>query len=414
MSGMTNPLNEPRLLIYSQDGLGLGHMRRTSVIAARFLKSCPRASVLTISDSPTGRFFAPTDGHDLLKLPSVRKVRPGEWRPVSLASPFADVLALRRDVIRSAATAFAPDILLVDHMPHGAMGELVPTLEAVEPMGTRIVLGLRDIIDAPATVRRRWKLEGALEAVDRYYHDVLVYGSREVFDLAEQYEWPPEVAARVRYCGYVCAPRARVAVDRLRRQLLQDRPEASLVVSMAGGGADAHRLFETLLRALPRIMSRRPCVLVLVTGPFFGEVSWSRLRQLAKGLPVQLIRTVPDSQPYLAAADLVVSMAGYNTTAEILASGTRSLLVPREGPSAEQQVRARLFAERGWVRWLPPATASVESLAVAVLDSLRTPAPTIHTVEPDLEGAPRVVDHLLTDAPPAAVPKPGKSEELVR
>jgi predicted glycosyltransferase len=113
---------------------------------------------------------------------------------------------MRRETIRATALSFEPDVLLVDHMPHGAMGELVPTLEALEPFPVRTVLGLRDILDAPATVRRRWQLEGALEAVERHFHDVLVYGSRDVFDMATQYGWPARLSRRLTYCGYVCSP----------------------------------------------------------------------------------------------------------------------------------------------------------------------------------------------------------------
>ncbi len=393
MSG-TSP--EPRLLIYSQDGLGLGHLRRTTLLAAEFLAARPDASVLTICDSPIGQFFSATPGHDYLKLPSIRKLGPGHWAPVSLSSPFADVLALRTETIRTAALSFDPDVVLVDHMPHGAMGELVPTLEALESTRARMVLGLRDILDAPATVRRRWHLEGAFEAVERHFEDVLVYGSRDVFDVGTQYEWPSQIKDRLRYCGYVCSPTAVPAAESVRRLYLRDAPDSRLVVAMAGGGADGYTLFDTLLRAVPALTTDRPCAVVVVTGPFLPDAERVQLQRLADGLPVHLVPTVSDSLSYLSAADLVVGMAGYNTTAEILSLGTRALLVPRAGPSAEQQMRARSFAERGWVQWLPPGVLSADSLATAMLSALDTPyAP--ERVQPDLRGRQRAAHHLLNE-----------------
>ena len=101
-----------------------------------------------------------------------------------------------------------------------------------------------------------------------------------------------------------------------------------------------------------------------------------------------------DSLSYQRAADLVIAMAGYNTTAEILSLGARALLVPRRGPSAEQQMRARRFAERGWVYWLPPASLSTESLAAAVLDALDSPVGPASR-PPDLLGRQRAARHLL-------------------
>src|SRR5437773_3176338 len=110
-----------RLMIYAQDGLGLGHMRRTTSIAAELIKLQPDAVVLTVEDSPLGNFFRTSPNHDYVKRPSIKKVRPGDWRAVNLPLRFEEVRALREQLIRSVALNFRPDILLVDHMPHGAM-----------------------------------------------------------------------------------------------------------------------------------------------------------------------------------------------------------------------------------------------------------------------------------------------------
>lgn len=384
----------PRLLIYSQDGLGLGHLRRTTLLASTFLEARPDASVLTVSDSPVGQFFSTRAGHDYLKLPSIRKVGPGDWRPVSMSLPFGDVRALRRTLIRAAVEGFGPDLVLVDHMPHGAMGELLPALEAVSHRA-RLVLGLRDIVDAPPTVRRRWQEEGALEALQQHYEAVLVYGSRDVFDVAAQYGWPAQLARRVRYCGYVCSPPSSRPPTSVRRRLLRGTPGSELVVAMAGGGADGHALFENLLRAVPALVAERPCKVVVVTGPFLPEARRRMLWRLARGLPVRLISSVDDAPSYIMSADLVVAMAGYNTTAEILGLARRALLVPREGPSAEQRMRASRFAERGWVRWLSPDSLSPEVLAAGMVEALAGPRPVV-TDPPDLGGRERAVRHLLT------------------
>lgn len=393
----------PRLLIYSQDGLGLGHLRRTSLLAGAFLDALPAGSVLTISDSPAGQFFDTRRGHDHLKLPSIRKLSPGNWSPVSLGMSFDEVLRLRRETIRGAARAFEPDLLLVDHMPHGAMGELLPTLRAVKGSGTRVVLGLRDVLDAPATIRRRWHLEGAFEAVERHFDDVLVYGSRDVFDVAAQYAWPAGLSARLHYCGYVCAPAARADAEAVRRRYLRRRVGSRLVVVMAGGGADAYGLFDAMVRAVPMLRVGQRCVVVIVTGPFLPAPERVRLRRLARGLPVHVVSTVHNATCYLAAADLAVTMAGYNTTAEILSLGTPALLVPRAGPSAEQQIRASRFAERGWVRWIRPDALTPAALAASMDAALDGPAaaPLTH---PDLGGRQRAAARLLQLLAGAAAP----------
>ena len=65
---------------------------------------------------------------------------------------------------------------------------------------------------------------------------------------------------------------------------------------------------------------------------------------------------------------------------------TPALLVPRPGPSAEQQMRARLFAERGWVDWLRPQDLNAAALGKAIRRALHRPASTAPVRPPDLSG----------------------------
>jgi predicted glycosyltransferase len=388
-----------RLLIYTQDGRGLGHLRRASSLAAEFLRREPGGWVLTISDSPLGTLLHDVPNHDYLKLPSIVKAGQGAWYPLALPLEFAEVRQLRFRLILEAATAFRPDVLLVDHMPHGAMGELIPSLEALRGSPTSIVLGLRDIIDAPDVVQNRWRSEGALDALARYYDQVLVYGSCDVFDLPREYGWPVELADLVSYCGYVCSSDAPEDPKRVRARRLANVPRGTkMIVAMAGGGVDSYELMSMLLDALPAISAVQPCALELVTGPFMSDPERTDLKLRAEGLPVRLRTMVRNPLSYVAAADLVVGMAGYNTTMEVLRMGTPALLVPRRGPSSEQRMRARRFAQRGWVSQLDPDDLAPDRLAEAVLQALSAEHPAHEVPPPDLGGLARAGEHLYAAA----------------
>jgi predicted glycosyltransferase len=391
-----------RLLIYTQDGLGLGHLRRTSAIAGAVSAAVPGTAVLLVADSPAAGFFGAVRDLDHLKLPSILKVGPGDWRPVSLPVGFGDVQVLRRELLRTAVLGFRPDLLLVDHMPHGAMGELVPALATLRAVGarTRVVLGLRDILDAPEVVRRRWLAEGAMDALDRYYDRVLVYGRRDVFDVAEQYGFPPGVTARLHYTGYLCA----TSPARLPRPG-RGKDGRAQIVAMVGGGADGYELLRTVLEALPAVDAVRPCSATLLTGPFMPKASRQDLERRAKHLPARVRESVRDLPPLVAAADVAVAMAGYNSSVEVLVAGTPTVLVPRAGPSAEQRTRARLFAERGWVRTIEPERLDQAALADAVLDCLAAGRRSEPAERPDVGGLPVVVEHLRSLlAAPASIP----------
>jgi len=401
---------QPRIMMYSQDGLGLGHMRRTSSIANQIAQVRPDTAILTLADSQLGQFFETSKNHDYLKLPSIVKAGPGDWRAVSLPLPFADVHAMRRALIHSAVLSYQPHILLVDHMPHGAMGELIPTLEALRTSGapTRVVLGLRDILDAPEVVRQRWQAEGAYDAIERYYDAVLVYGKREVFDLAEQYGFTPTVAERLRYTGYVCTPQAPRYTARVRAKYIPSSDgETKLIVAMAGGGADAYPMMRALLDALPAINARQRSFLALIAGPFMPAELRRDLETRARGLPARVSMSVSDTLSYIAAADLTIAMAGYNTTMEILHAGKRAILIPRRGPSAEQRMRAQLFADQGWVEMIDPDHLDAANVAEHVCGALSR-GPRMSTPQrPDMAGLTNAATTLLDlIAQPAAIATP--------
>lgn len=386
----------PRLLVYSQDGLGLGHLRRTNTLARRFLAACPDACALLVSDSPLGTFFGVAPNQDYLKLPSIVKSQPGVWRGASLPISGDDLLSLRQDLLTSAALSFKPDLFVVDHMPHGALGELLPTLEALRDTPTRVILGLRDIVDAPEIVRRRWRVEGAYEALDRHYDLILVYGNQDVYDVAANYGMAPGVAERLHYCGYVCAPDQAHQTRRVRSRCLNGSERDRLIVATAGGGADAYPLMETLLQAMPAITAEVSAALTIITGPFMPAPLRRALQEQANGSGVKIRTSVQDVLSYIAAADVVVGMAGYNTTVEVLRMATPAVLVPRAGPSAEQRTRARLFGERGWVEVVEPEALSPVTLAERVLAALDHQRPVAEQA-PDLRGLDVAVNRLVAE-----------------
>ena len=85
---------------------------------------------------------------------------------------------------------------------------------------------------------------------------------------------------------------------------------------------------------------------------------------------------------------------------EILRSGKRALLIPRAGPSAEQRMRARLFAAHGWVETIDPADLSSEIVASAVVESLGRGPKIDSPTRPDMRGLTVAAEQLLALLPP--------------
>jgi len=381
--------------MYTQDSYGLGHLRRATTLANALVTERPDLSILLVVDSPVAPFFELHDRIDFVKLPTVVKVGAGVFRPGRLRTSYGLVKAMRATVTREVLARLRPDLVLVDHMPGGANRELVPALRLLRSLDhpTRVVLGVRDIIDNPAVTCEVWEHEGFYDTLRRYYDSVLIYGSEDVFATAAMYQIDRALPGDVHYCGYVCNMDPVKDPQQVRDKLeLGDEP---IIVVMAGGGADAFRLMDTYLEALPLIDGHERATTVMVTGPFMPEEERKVLRARARDLGVQVRTSVGDSLSHLNAADLVISMAGYNTVSEILRFRKRAIVVPRPGPSAEQCMRASLLSQRGLIRSIHPQELTACRLASVIVETMNNPAPSPAGL-PAINGVTTVTEMLLT------------------
>jgi len=389
-------IKSARIMMYSQDSYGLGHLRRATNLANALVTAHSNLSVLLVVDSPVAPFFDLQDHIDFVKLPTVIKVDAGVFRSSQLLTRYSLVRAMRSNVIREVLRRFRPDVMLVDHMPGGANRDLIPALKLIRPLGyaTKVVLGLRDIIDNPSVTRAAWEREGFYDTLKRYYDRVLIYGSADVFPTADQYGIRDRVGGRVEYCGYVCNMDA-VKDRHQTRARMRVHNGQPLIAVMAGGGADAYRLMQTFLDALPLMGCAARVATTMVTGPFMPDAQRKALRDQAKAQGVQIHTSIDDPLSQINAADLVVSMAGYNTLSEILRFQKKAVIVPRHGPSAEQRMRARILAERGLVSMVDPEDLSAERLAQAIVQTLSGCTQPSARIVPGLAGIAKATRVLL-------------------
>jgi predicted glycosyltransferase len=401
-------------MMYSQDSYGLGHLRRLTNLANELVRRRADLSVLMAVDSPVAPFFELGDRIDFVKLPTIVKKEAGVFQPARLLSSYSTVRTMRSRLLCESVRGFRPHVLVVDHMPGGANGELNEALELVrrEGLPTRIVLGLRDIIDDAGVVREMWRRECVYETIERYYDWVMIYGASDVFATAEAYAMPDAILERVQYCGYVCNLEPVKTIDRVRAKMgLGGEP---LVVVMAGGGHDGYRLMQTFLDARSLFGDRAGFATLMVTGPFMDDDDRKSLRDQARQMGVEIHSSLGDSLSHIHAADVVVSMAGYNTVCEVLRFGKRAIVVPRSGPSAEQTTRTRLLAERGLVQMLHPRELTPRNLADALSRELAGTRRHQPENTPRLDGVAAASDTLLSFLDRTAPARPAIGRELLR
>jgi predicted glycosyltransferase len=376
--------SNPRVLMYSHDSYGLGHLRRTLALANAFVEHDPGLGVLILTGSTVSGAFRMPQGIDLVKLPSAVKVSNGVYKPSRLPITFERLRKLRSGLILSAAGSFSPDAFIVDKAPLGMKREVSRTLEYLhnERPSTLTVLGLRDVLDDPDRVRRHWRDNHITEAINSYYDLILVYGPREVYDPLPEYGLPSTILRRSYYVGYVG-----------RGPTLEDAPDTPFapgyVLVTAGGGADGFHLIRNYLESLrepdPSFES------IVVTGPLMDERSKRTLERLSQGLRARVLEFRADMECLIQRAKAVVAMGGYNTTIELLAARKPALIVPRVEPRAEQLIRTRRLASLGLVEMIHPRDLTPPLMRSRVEDLLRREPPTTPNVEVDLSGAARAV-----------------------
>jgi predicted glycosyltransferase len=352
----------PRLLAYSHDGYGLGHLRRNLRIVNGLRRQHPDLQAVLVTGARwADRVVAPY-GVKCVPLPSVVKVANGHYVVDDEAASVEEVLRKRSDVLADTVRDFRPDLLLVDRYPRGMHDELARALGvyAAEQPGAPAVLGLRDILDTPDVIQKEWRAQRHSDAIRETYQTVLCYGDPAVYDPIREYGLPDDVAERIRFTGYLADD--LMAADALEVRRRHDAADGRLAVCTLGGGKDAAFIAHAFLSAMEHLCGR--CWSgVLITGPYMAAEDVDRLRRHTAAARVSVIQMVDDVPSYLAAADAAVCMGGYNTTCEVLALAVPAVIIPRVEPRQEQRMRAERLGARGLVRWIHPTSLSARVLA---------------------------------------------------
>ncbi len=340
--------------------MGVGHVRRNLLIAQTLVRPPLSATVLLVAGAREASAFLMPPGVDCVTLPSLYKSSDGQYRSRALDMATADLIDLRAQTIRSALNAFAPDLLIVDKEPRGALGELAPALADLRSNGrTRCVLGLRDVLDEPATVRREWAMAGNEAAIRDFYDAVWVYGDPEVYDVASECRFGPEVRAKLAFTGYLNACDRLLRHPALGRPAEPELPAGPYVLCMVGGGQDGAALAEAFAAAqLPPGRTG-----VIITGPCMPAEARQRLHDRAAADPnLRVLEFLAEPCRLVRGAERVVTMGGYNSVCEVVAFRKPALIVPRVSPRREQMIRAERLSDLGLLDVLHPDAVAADAL----------------------------------------------------
>jgi predicted glycosyltransferase len=395
-----------RVLIYSHDTFGLGHLRRCRTIAHALVERHKDMSVLILSGSPIIGSFDFRSRVDFVRIPGVIKLRDGQYTSLNLPMDIEETLKIRAEIIQHTAKVFDPDIFIVDKEPLGLRGEALETMKMLKAGGTRLVLGLRDVMDEPSALAPEWERKNVMPALKSLFDQIWVYGLPQFCDPLEGIALPERVRRKVVYTGYL----PRFSPEASPEHQLQEITQRPFLLVTPGGGGDGEGLIEWVLRAYES-NEMLPYPALIVLGPFMQrERRADFLGRVAKLPRVEAITFDAHMEHLVQNAVGVLAMGGYNTFCEILTLDKRAIIVPRKRPRMEQFIRANRAQQLGLVRMLEDDGVYDPAVMANALRNLpRQPQPSEIVIPGLLEG----LDNLDRLVQPWLRPSPAVASNVV-
>ncbi len=338
-----------RVLLYSHDSFGLGHVSRCRTIANAIVEADQSVSVLIVSGSPMIGSYEFRSGIDFVRIPGVvKQIDTGEYDSANLRVGVEHTLEMRTRIIRDTADIYRPDLFIVDKEPLGLRGEVGPALRLLKERGTPLVLGLRDVMDDPTALAAEWERKNVVPALRDLYDEIWVYGLPQINKPLTGVDLPPSVRHKTVYTGY------------LHRDLPlhADIPheieeiDGPFILVTAGGGGDGEDLVDWVLSAYESD-SNIPYGAVIVFGPFMSATARDAFKERAARFHnIKTLTFTNNLGALMQRSAGVVAMGGYNTFCEILSFDKKAIIVPRTRPRLEQFIRARAARNLGLIEML--------------------------------------------------------------
>lgn len=357
-----------RIMFYSHDTFGLGHIRRTQKIANAISDS--EKSILIACSSPMASSFSSRPGIEYLNLPGFAKQVSGEYIPRSLNISVEEFVGLRASLLLAAVKNFQPNIMIVDKEPLGVKSELIPALRYIreEKLNTKMVCGFRDILDEKEKIYEEWNRKGILKGLEDYYDSLLVYGEKSNFDFVKEYDLSESMSQKIVYTGYV-QPKENIERQDFPLDFGNDNP---VVTFTLGGGGDGWNFIDIYLKALENNLLPKDLNFILLTGPFASVPLVDRAKRLEREMTnFKVMEFTNNPQGLFEKSRLVISMGGYNSIVELLHMKKYPLVLPRVQPREEQLIRAKVFKAKGLCDYIHPSELTANTLSQKIIEMVK-------------------------------------------
>lgn len=315
-----------KILFYCQYVWGMGHFFRSIEIA----RALSNHNVFLVAGGREIDIHLP--GH-------VRLVRlPGLYMdehfttliPEDPNRTVKDIQIQRKQILFNLCAKQKPELLIIELYPFGRTifgFELQPLLDAIHQGrfgNMKIVCSLRDILVEKRDPRMYE--ERVLNHLNARFDRLLIHSDPELMTLDQTFSRVNDIEIPRVYTGFVTQKAKSDAGKKLRRELALGAEE-KLIVASAGGGRSGYRLLCNVLEAAHLLSKTRSIRLEMFAGPFRDDNEFQKLSvHSTKGIRIR--RFTQRFLDYLSAADVSVSLAGYNTCMNLLVTRIPALVYP--------------------------------------------------------------------------------------
>ena len=353
-----------KLLFYCQHVLGMGHLMRSKALVEGLLEEF---SVCFLNGGELIPGFEFPPAVEVVNLPPLKSDANFMGIQAVNGQNLHEIKAARTALLLETYERIQPDLLVLELFPFGRKKfgfELMPLLARIrmdkDKTAPDVVCSVRDIMVSRRDQERHE--DRVCRILNRYFDQVLIHADPQFQRLDESFDMINEITVPITYTGYV-AQRAQIDAD--ADDLLSLPADEPLILASIGGGRVGSELLAATVEASTQLVQTLPHQLLIFAGPYIADKEFAELEKAVADHAHMTLRLYTNRfLHYMAQADLSISMAGYNTCMNILATGTRSLMLPfRGGDNDEQQIRAQKLADLGIVGVLQSADLAPARLA---------------------------------------------------
>lgn len=371
-----------KILHYCQHVLGIGHLFRSLEICKAF----EGHDVVFVNGGPRADIPLPSHIREI-KLPGLM-MDEGFKGLLSIEKGITveQVKEERKKLLYEVFEQEAPDIFIIELYPFGRKAfrfELDPILEGISEekfQSCSVICSLRDILvekQDPVLYENR-----VVSILNRYFDALLVHSDPTLITLDKTFSSIDKISIPIVYTGFV-APKPLPDARSIIRRRLGIAENDIFIVTSAGGGKVGYHLLDSVISALGFIENRNRLQAHLFAGPYMHNLEFERLESRASE-KIKVERFTNDFLSYLTAADLSISMAGYNTSMDIMAVNVPALIWPFP-QNREQRMRAEKLSSLGVLHVLDDKDLQPSHLAGVIMKALSKRPSTKGKI--DLEGA---------------------------